>query len=436
MSSRWTRSRSGASRAGCAPLLPGLLVAIALIGGVAAASAASCPQSARFDSSADQSTVDLGWTGVGHGLELGRVGFTVALGPCASLSDGSCGTCAITGLVKNAHPRRCSGNTARPCEWDSDCNEAGSCETFLRPPVAVAAGGTGWCLVPGISTNVRGSFDVSSGAGTVSLPLRLEAFEGNLETPCPLCVGDPTAGDGRAEGTCASGAQTTRACDAGTTSAGSAAGAPSLDCPPDGRAMFGRLTDGARPVDLATGIQSRVVKGESPSEKVVGRTSERSLCDACSNDATRPCATDNDCNGGVCGGTLGAPTASNACEDGICESSDGIHGVCARGPFDRTCVAEPSRHCLTDRDCGADDRCQVKPRRCYPGAGKLGDSVTVRGQSERLGTGKTRSTLAALFCVPPGRSATANQLLGLPGLGRIVLSGAWTLGTQAVEVLP
>lgn len=423
-------------RAARAALLQTLL-AVFLLTRAAPGLAASCPRAASFTSAPHGTVVDLGWTGVGHGLEIGSLRFTAGLGPCATRSDGACGICPVTGLVDVTGQRRCTGDTARTCRSDADCQDAGRCRLFVRPPAPVAAGGMAWCLLASLGSHMQGSIDATDGTVSLDLPMAVQSYQGSLDSPCPLCVGDAVAADGKRDGTCDSGARRKQSCDAGSADTAKM-GTPSLDCLPNAAATFGLLAGDGRSLNLTTGARVRTLDGDSPTAKTVGRAQDRALCAACENDPTRPCASNADCEeGAACGGMDGAPTAPNACDDGVCNSTDGIHGFCANGPFDRACAADPSRSCLTDSDCPAvDDDCQTSLRKCFPGDGKVGDAVGISGSADRPRGDKMQSTLAALFCVPPGRSATANQLLGLPGLGRVLVPGVWTLRTQPVEVLP
>ncbi len=127
------------ARARRAWLVRSFLVMSMASGGSVAAT--TCPQSVTFVSAVHGTTVDLGWTGVGHGLELGSLGFTVGLGSCALREDGSCGACPITGVANVG--RRCSEDTPRTCRGDADCNDAGTCRVFPRPPIACDCRGCG-----------------------------------------------------------------------------------------------------------------------------------------------------------------------------------------------------------------------------------------------------------------------------------------------------
>jgi hypothetical protein len=399
----------------------------------ATVAAAECPRSAAFTSASRGTTLDVGWTGLGHGLELGTLRFSVGLGACSSRGDGTCGSCPVTGLADEAGQRRCTGDPARSCRTEADCDGAGWCRIFPSAPIPVAlGGGAAWCVLTSVGSGVQGSIDAATGQGSLDLPLQIAAFDGALGAPCPRCVGDRTPADGVRDGVCDGGRHRDERCDAA-----SSADATSLDCPPADSATFGTIAKAARSLALTTGARTRALDAASPLASRAGHTKERAACGVCSEDPTRACASAADCDGGTCGAGNGAATAPNACENGLCSSTDGVLGECTNGPFDRTCAADPARSCVADTDCPApNDRCQTRLRRCFPGGGKIGDGVSARGSAESVRQGKARSTLAGLFCVPGGRNAVTNELVGLPGLGRATLPGTWTLRSQAVEVLP
>lgn len=284
---------------------------------------ATCPQSATFVSAASGSTLDFGWTGVGHRLEAGRWRFTVGLGQCKG-DDNSCGACPITGLDDRS-PHRCSENIGVTCQHDGDCSGAGWCRAFPAAPIPLVAGGQGFCITPSLNNSLSGTLDPADGAVTIELPLSMRAFVGSIEAPCPTCVGDETADDGEATGTCRGGSRDGQRCDASGRVGVANFGDTSLDCPPLRADALGALTDASRPVTVGTGDVVLRVAGESPRARAFGRSATRVVCDVCVDDPTRPCSKGEDCPGGACEGTRGAPTAINACLDGNCSSSDGVH---------------------------------------------------------------------------------------------------------------
>jgi len=161
-------------------------------------------------------------------------------------------------------------------------------------------------------------------------------------------------------------------------------------------------------------------------------------------DPNRICFADVDC-GGTCD-RPGEPTKPNTCSTGVCNSGGGADdGQCASGPNDNLCSIETFRSCTTTANCRpaaeggtcADcapgmQTCGLKRRECLfdldnsatsngtgPGAG----TITVNGMEDTPVSDVSHPTLASLFCIGPTGSSAVNGVAGLPGLGKLKLTG-------------
>ena len=96
----------------------------------------------------------------------------------------------------------------------------------------------------------------------------------------------------------------------------------------------------------------------------------------------------------------------------------GGEAECADGPFDNNCVIDTQKGCLTSADCPAPgDICQTKTRECFL------DPIVAQGTHNTPVDGWSRPTFASVFCVPPTGSSAVNNVAGLPGPGRLQLTG-------------
>jgi hypothetical protein len=99
--------------------------------------------------------------------------------------------------------------------------------------------------------------------------------------------------------------------------------------------------------------------------------------------------------------------------------------LCSQGPFEQFCSpVETFRGCTLNGDCTfAGDTCSLgKFRDCFDN-GNLGDVVTATGNADPPVNHESDPTLAALFCIGPTSSSAVNSAAGLPGLGRLELTG-------------
>ena len=91
-----------------------------------ALAASGCPGAVVYQADTT-SQVDAGWTGVTHDMSI--IGWSLRFGvdSCTGSTVGSCGDCAITGLIANAggSNRRCSNDLAIKCSDDTPCAGGG-----------------------------------------------------------------------------------------------------------------------------------------------------------------------------------------------------------------------------------------------------------------------------------------------------------------------
>lgn len=339
---------------------------------------------------------------------------------CASLAQGVCRTTAA-----GATGPHCEIDVQRRCANDAACPTTGDrCVTTLHgPPVPVASGGIGVCVVNAFAEDVVGTVDVASGEGSVRLRERVHVHVGgSLAQPCPVCGGfcsgpGSFAGPGArtlcsVDGDCAAGDQcvTDALCSYGPRAdhpcrpnapfGGPTAsfGNPSIDCPPPPATISGTGLDVVqepRTTDHVTFL---------PTHACMDPSFAGDACRGGSN-AGRPCAADAECPGGTCapqcfcagadrpndcapacvGGSADAAPCSGDgdCSGGFCHAAD-----CRPDPLDTDSIQEG--HCTTEPD-----------RQCFVNAG-----------IERTGAaGVVGRVTTAVGCIP---GTTEPWVVGLP----------------------
>jgi hypothetical protein len=96
------------------------------------------------------------------------------------------------------------------------------------------------------------------------------------------------------------------------------------------------------------------------------------------------------------------------------------------GPFDQYCgPTESYKGCTVDGDCTfPGDTCSLGHNRdCFLDNGVLGGTVVSTGLADPPVGHQSDPILASLFCVGPTSSGAVNSAAGLPGLGRLELTG-------------
>lgn len=412
-----------------------------------------CPSTYEFTAAGNVVDQDIGWAGFWHDEPLtSNVRLTLAVGGCANATP-PCGACTLTGPIANAGgptfaSRRCRGadngsnGSWIACTSTADCPGAGNdCVFFLGAPQPVAFGGLSTCVTTEIAGSILGTLDADTGAAALSLSLIQRTYGISLAYvhPCPRCVA----------GTCDSGNRQGSPCVVNGTSA-TYGDDVSFDCPPP---LPTAGTPSPLSMVLTTGAQTATLAADSPPCTASGYGGFRCMCDTCDNAATTPCFTDAQCaaigathcggrrcvggsnhgapctaasqcaNGGGCG-RVGPPTRPNGCDDVVCspntppDADSSNEGVCAAGPFELYCDAEPYRGCRNDADCALGDTCSTgKFRECFTDNGTIGGSDSVSGVAST-----TTPTFAALFCAPPNGHGFID-VRGLPGLARLTIPG-------------
>jgi len=406
------------------------------------------------------SDLDTGWTGIGHDSQtVDNSNLMAGTVSNCDLDTGSptCGQCDLTGPVSfPGAAKNCvclnlgspDASTLTVCDPQApSCGGGESCECMLGPPLPISAGAIPVCVVNRLTGPISGTANISNsgphaGEGAVTLQLSAAVFNGEaVEQPCPLCLNDPTPRDGVKGGTCKSGVRDTMPCDVGGTS--DFFGPVSIDCQPSMTKNIGTLSIGFNPATTATTQMATV-------RPCTEATDLNCFCDTCATAAGEPCNTNGDCPGAaVCGGRRcigganngsscntntqcpdgfcnrpGRPTRPNACSDGTCSLNvaDGpTEGLCEAGPIDRACSLETYRGCNSNGDCNppptgtcptctAGQSCAAFLRQCFM------DPIVRHGDPDTL-----TPTVAAVFCIPPTKSESVNQVAGLPGPGALEL---------------
>ena len=403
--------------------------------------------------------LDTGWTGVSHDLPGVDDAPTVSArvtGCDTDLGSPTCGQCTVTGPIEYQGPAntcRCfnagspDASTLTTCDPEaSTCGGGEVCQCFYGPPLPLSSGAVPACVVNKFNGTFSGTVNVATsgthaGEGASLVRLLSSVHNGLGATkPCPKCVGDVTARDGLAQGTCDGGPRNGLACDTGGENV--YFGPTSIDCPPSQSANIGDLS--IKFDQATTGTTS--LGTNRPCTATGGNcfcsTCPTAQAEACNTNADcpgglacggrrcigganngTPCSTNSQCASGICN-RPGTPTQRNACL-GECEPNPGDpsnpnEGICPDGPIDQTCSLEPYRGCTSDVDCNPapsgncgdclpNQVCQSSLRQCFL------DPIV------RVGTPGTRdSVIAATFCLPPTRSDSINNVAGLPGPGAVL----------------
>jgi len=315
----------------------------------ACAADAPAPTVARYRV-AEASTIDIGWTGTAH-HQAWAAEQPIELG----LACGKDGECAVQG---------------------------GQADAIFGAPVPLSTGGVPACIVSRLRGPLSGHVGAASGCGELRLALRSTVYTGiELGRPCPVCVGDRTPNDGRADGRCEGGESAGKPCDANAVSR--LFGATSNACLPKSSAGIGSLTIDLAP--LTTG--SVQLKADAACKTKGAGFAGHCYC-------------------------AGQPLP-NACDSSTCGSNE----VC-EGPVDGLCSGQPFRSCLIGSgatDCEKEFQgagtCEMQTRPCF------GDTITATGKCDRA-----EPTYVALFCASATSAAGVNNAAGLPGPARLRLT--------------
>jgi hypothetical protein len=351
--------------------------------------------------------------------------------------------CASSG---DLHNERCTGDTSVKCSSApggvAGCGGAlGTCEFWWGSNLPLSSGGVATCVSNQWLGAITGTFNQQTGTAEGSAAVLARVYLGpSFSFPCPQCVGDDIQNDGVAAGTCTGGARNGLACDGNGATSIPAFGVTSLDCPWSAGALIASQTIGL----AFTNAGSKTIVVAAPSPNCLGAPGKKCACGVCSGNVSFGCRNTADCTAagaGTCSSIGGEPAKPSSCVDdtstgedeSLCAEVGGGEGECSYLPIDQTCAIETFRACVDDTDCqpgaGDDapgDHCVVHHRKCYRDNGAPnGFGVTIEAEgSHTTPTGQRwGSTFAAVFCLPPTGSAAVNAAAGLPGPGRIELSG-------------
>jgi hypothetical protein len=343
--------------------------------------------------------------------------------------------CELQAGPHDMNNQRCTGDTSVRCTTAPGglvgCGgPLGTCEFFFGSNLPLSSGGVPTCVTSQWNGTISGITNPGTGvsAGTANLISRV--YNGiTISQPCPQCNGDRWPTDGLKGGTCLGGGRNGLPCDADGTSPNPAFGTTSLDCPPIGGALVGTL-----PINLDnTNNGNATLTLSAASPNCHGAPGKKCPCDVCSLNQSKPCQTNADCllGEGTCGGAVvGQPTQPNACIGGLCDAQEAGdatsgEGECSNGPVDQNCAPpEQQIGCSIGTDCPLTGICQAANRKCFAGFdGNIGDSIVGIGTHAAPVDGWSRPTFASVFCVPPTSAAAVNAVAGLPGPGRLVLTG-------------
>jgi len=415
--------------------------------------------------------LDSGFSGFAHGskvIGLGTVTVSLSGGDegAPGLRDPTCGVMDISGPDQNPaadagqiNVRRCSTASNVKCNVDGDCPASQTCKTYFGSRLPLSAGGVSACVTNTFTGAIVGTADIETGdsANTVNIASEIKVGP-SVDKPCDNCIGDLVANDGSLDGTCDTGARAGMACDVGGISpipafnggvpGGGTINGTSLDCP------RGIGNDGILPINLSssTAVESLSVEATGPTCTASGFGGSTCLCSTCDSLAAEPCNKDSDCligTGTICGGlrclgggaagtpcttpgigdpacsgapcgTIGEPTKPNGCTVSC------VAGACAAGPFNGFCgPVETFRGCLVASDCPfPGDSCGFIAQPCFDDNGVVGASISASGVADPPVNDDSTPTLASVFCIAPTAASAINSATGLPGAGRVTLSGA------------
>ncbi|HYC55086.1 MAG TPA: hypothetical protein VEL28_09125 [Candidatus Binatia bacterium] len=388
------------------------------------------------------STLSVGWTGLGHYIDIPDKYAISSDLDCPGTEAGSCGDCTVLGISatdpESLYSARCVENVQQSCTnpFGDDlvnCVGAGyvtnDCGYYLGTPLPTSAGGTPTCTMNRLFTNVTGTANPDTGESDLNLDLRAVVHLGGSQSrPCPICVGDPVAQDGLRQGTCTGGHSSINGdiCDVQAFDKSySTNGYPqvsglSLDCPPHSLQNFsgsGLIID----LPLSTGPSSKPF-----GDACDGTQSHLSCACGVCNDGVTPCENDAECGSlglGLCGQGDGPERAPNACDGFVCNDDAGLtdRGSCFE-PLERYCDGFTKANGRGIIPCSSNGDCDNVT---CPGAG-CGDCELLQVKSCFLDPieiegipSTTNPVLAGLFCLPPTSNSGINSAAGSPGPGAV-----------------
>lgn len=391
-----------------------------------------CPDALEWTAQAGTGTsseIDMGVSGLFHDADPADAGQLVLSLENFAGAAPNCGVADIGGVNPRAGNCRCANDTRTTCNEpfvadDDDCGGA-TCNCYAETPQPFVGGGTAFCVLRRLSSDVTGTWNVDSGSGTLTIPERTSVYLGDTTAdPCPTCVGDTVPNDGMRNGTCANGASESLSCDANATDESFPApggGSYSYDCLPSPVSNIGGA--GLDTTHVATTGSASLPLPQLPCDF----GSDLCSCRVCSDDESVACSNNGDCSAasaGTCtaGGTDLRP---NRCFDGTCTADGNGEGLCLAGPDDSYCDGVVRANgkgiisCASNSDCSfidAGDCTLSESRRCFL------DSISGTGSAST-----SSPKLASAFCAAASSNVAINSALGLPGPVKLKHDGATAL---------
>lgn len=365
----------------------------------------SCsPPSMMVMRTAEGSSLRVGWTGLGHGIEMPPdSAYAVELFDC----DSDCRTCRFSG--PRAVPGveysqfRCSNDTNVICDNDDDCDGA-TCRFYMGAGLETNIGGTGACARVGFTqldapvpngsrqdaSPVQGSVDLVTG------DLRVDQITLHVDQGlCNYCENDGTTGDNVLGGTCSLGGAD---CDA--QSPATLGNFLSFNCP--WTVSLGEFDLDIAP--LRTNAVEWTLGDDSPDCGAEG--GKKCFCGVC-NDG-RMCHVDSDCDSGGCNSV--ASSRPDGCDD----------DPSALSITPASCTATDTDHNVGSCRFSVTPLVQFPSLPCFADNGAIGSSVRVFGAPGTFANDNASLTLASLACLPSADDGNAlDNTLGIPGLAAV-----------------
>ncbi|HEY2776083.1 MAG TPA: hypothetical protein VGK20_18730 [Candidatus Binatia bacterium] len=399
--------------------------------------------------------LSVGWTGLGHNIDVTDQYTLAGSVTCPGSTAGSCGTCNITG-ISNDSPQYYAFTRCQDAPWtactmpflaDPACG-GGPCAYFLGPPLAVSAGGTPTCTLNIVTQDVTGTVSPDAGESLFHVHLSSQVHTGaNQSRPCPICRDDLVAEDGHADGTCLGGPREGLPCDvqgfdlSWAFQANHQVSGQSLDCPPS---VGSNISGTGLRIDLPLSTGAASLTAQDACDPEGGHPELKCTCGVCTGNQTLSCNTDDECdladdgmlnNTSSCTQGVGEPRLPNKCSDLTCvgDPMTEDRGLCANAPdVDTFCdtLFSANGHgalsCQSNTDCNAlhsnstnADSWSCPANDCgicqYPVVKScFFDPITVHGVPD-----KVNPQLAGLFCLPPSTNGSVNSVTGAPGPGTV-----------------
>jgi hypothetical protein len=418
------------------------------------------------------SRLDIGWTGLSHGMPIVDQYTLSADLDCPGSEAGSCGDCDVLGVSALGSQyqsfTRCTGTNPGvddptiecdvPFTLDPKCNGS-MCAYFLGPPLPISAGNNPTCNLNAMREDITGTANPDSGASEMSVKLKTRTYTGGTATltrPCPVCLNDTTPMDGVKDGTCKGGAQggtcqgmppsttcsggpnDTQACTTNADCPGfpcdtqgvdaTFGPAPSegfsLDCPP---APLTNISGDGLTIDLALTTGTTSLSQQVSCDAPLGILD--CWCGVCTGNTALPCSNDMDCSNAGFGSCSsfgsGIARQPNDCDTLTCnDQGGGVFGLCDGGPDDSFCDGllrengDGFLQCNSDSDCasinalcgGNCGTCNhVQRRKCFL------NPIQETGVAD-----PENPILVSAFCLPPTSNSAINGVAGVPGPARAV----------------